>query len=267
MPYVPVVYGNDQLYIQNGAIDASFKDPNEDNRPVVPIYFEGVRYRALLDTGCTHTIIDSSVVASHNITVHPMKGTILLGRNKVTTPRGGITTPITVECNSHERTFSMEVFDLSAYDFQIGMDRLHDFGFGIYGLPNPLPNPPGNVLIIPDKKPCIVPTEETSEPEQTPSFIKAKAKAMSYIQPALDANAAIPLDSYCPVPEMKVYLPIPSGTVIHRRQRPFAEQQQQIVDDTVHRWLNEGIVCSAPPGTSHKSPLTLAAKKDLEGSR
>jgi hypothetical protein len=131
----------------------------------------------------------------------------------------------------------MEVLELPAYDFQIGMDRFHDFGFGIHGLPNPLPSTP------------------------------AKAKAMSYIQSALDANAAIPLNSYCPVPEMKVHLPVPPNTIIHRRQRPFAEQQQSIVDDTVTRWLNEGIICTAAPGTPHNNPPTLAAKKDLEGNR
>ncbi|KAF9999043.1 hypothetical protein BGZ65_005531, partial [Modicella reniformis] len=60
-----------QLYIYNEAIKASFNNLNEDNRPVVPIYFKGTLYQALLDTGCTHTIIDNSVAAAHNITIHP----------------------------------------------------------------------------------------------------------------------------------------------------------------------------------------------------
>lgn len=156
------------------------------------------------------------------------------------------------------------VNDLASYEFQIGIDRMHEFGFGITGLPNPVPSFPTSVVIMPDKKPCIVSCNEIPVLERTPSFIKAKAQALEYIRPAMEANAAIPLDSYCPVPEMKVYLPVPERTTIHRRQRLFAEH---IVDEQVQKWLDEGIITTAPPGTPHNSPLTLAARRNSTGPR
>ena len=68
-------------------------------------------------------------------------------------------------------------------------------------------------MVIPDKKPMIVPMEQPTI-EYSKAFIEAKEKAIECLQPALTANAAIPLDSFCPVPEMKVFLPVPKNTVI-----------------------------------------------------
>lgn len=252
--------------VRNSATDASTEYIDNDNRPTVTVLFNGVEYRALLDTGCTHTMIDTSLVKEHKIPVQHRPGTILLGRQQVTTPRNGTTIPITVQCNGRQRTLEMEVLDLPSHDFQIGMDRMHEFGFGVSGLPTPTPSFP-TTFTIPDTKPCIVPADEVHELEHTPSFKADKARALEYIQPALSANAAIPLNSSCPVPEMKVYLTVPENTVIHRRQRPFAESEQHVVDEQVQRWLDEGVVCLAPAGTPHNSPLTLAPKKDLNGNK
>jgi len=90
---------------------------------------------------------------------------------------------------------------------------------------------------------------------------------MLSITDALKANDNISHSSHCPLPEMRVSLEVPRGTVLYRRPRVFAEQQQHIFDEQVEKWIKDGVVCKAPAGNPHNNTLTLAAKKDLLGAK
>ncbi|KAI8596452.1 hypothetical protein EDD21DRAFT_285905, partial [Dissophora ornata] len=80
-------------------------------------------------------------------------------------------------------------------------------------------------------------------------------------------NASIPLTSFCPVPKMEVFLPVPFGVVLSRRSRTFAYHQRPILDEAMDKWLQDDVITLAPAGNPHNNTLTLAAKKDLDGNK
>ncbi|KAF9552660.1 hypothetical protein EC968_000487, partial [Mortierella alpina] len=111
--------------------------------------------------------------------------------------------------------------------------------------------------VRPTLKPVVTPEEES-----TPEFMKQKAEFEEAIKPWLQENGNIPTKSHCPVKEMKVFLPVPKGTIVHRRARPIPYAQRPIVDETVEAWLKSDVIALAPVGNPHNNTLTLAAKKD-----
>jgi len=119
---------------------------------------------------------------------------------------------------------------------------------------------------IPNEKLSIFPLT-TPEEELTSGFIEAKAAFMSFIKTALEENTQIPHSSHCPIPEMKVSLEVPKGTVLFRRPRIFAHAQQPIFDERVNKWIQDGVITKAPAGNPHNNTLTLASKKDLLGHK
>jgi len=58
-------------------------------------------------------------------------------------------------------------------------------------------------------------------------------------------NSNIPLTTFCPVPEMMVYLPVPKGVVLNRRSRPFAHHQRPIIEEAVEQWLRDDVITIA----------------------
>jgi hypothetical protein len=148
----------------------------------------------------------------------------------------------------------------------IGMDLFYHFGFGVSGLPDVEVSsrrlPDAKEDERPTLKPPITPKEESK-----PEFLKLKAEFDEAIQSFLKENENIPPSSHCPVEAMKVYLPVPKGTIVHRRARPIPYAQRPIVDQTVEAWLKSDVVTLAPVGNPHNNTLTLAAKKDDNGDK
>lgn len=103
---------------------------------------------------------------------------------------------------------------------------LHQFGLGITGHANPgneatqLPEPE-------DKSHQSCPVESLMK-KKTTEFIQEKERFLQYILACLEQNKLIPKPSYCPIPEMKVNLPVPKGTVLLRSPRPYAQKQHTI---------------------------------------
>jgi hypothetical protein len=238
---------------------------NFDNRPTVNVTFKGTIYSALIDTGCTHTFINKNIVDKFNIHFTPAKGTIGLGKNGITVNRIGTTEPITILHDNHSVKCQMEILELPLHDFHISMNTFFEFGFGITGLPNPIITLETGTVTY-DETPPLIPSQ-TPIREQSSTFLKEREKAMLIMQAALTANRNIPLNSFCPLPAMKVHLNVPPNTVVYRKGRPFSKHETLIIDEHVQRWLGEGIIKIAPPGNPHNSPLTLAPKKDSEGNK
>ncbi|KAG0240139.1 hypothetical protein BG011_003751, partial [Mortierella polycephala] len=88
------------------------------------------------------------------------------------------------------------------------MDLFHRFGFSISGLPDPDISPERLPEPIPDEKPTLKPIV-TPAMEKTVEFIAEKNAFMHKIRPLMVINGNIPPTSFCPVPEMKVFLPVP----------------------------------------------------------
>ncbi|KAG0195837.1 hypothetical protein BGX28_000535, partial [Mortierella sp. GBA30] len=196
------------------------------------------------DTGASKSFIDRSIVQHTQLRINPAQGKIRLGDKNQFGDRTGETEPVEIRCNEHSIFTALEVFDLE-FAFIIGMDIFHELGFSIGGISDGredahcLPPP------IPDEKPSILPIETPAE-ELNPKFLAERKAFMHYIESTLQSNAEVPRNSYCPVPEMLVRLPVPKGTTVFRKPRPFAEQQMHIFDEQVAKWLADEVITLAP---------------------
>lgn len=240
-------------------------DAATDRRPFVSVFLEGEKYDALIDTGATDSCISREVVERHNKLIQPRDGAITLADESQTIPRIGQTESIEIRYGSHIVSAPFEVLERCC-PFIIGMDLFHELGLGISGLTDPGDDATRLPFPTPDSRPMLVPGEVPKE-ERSAAFIAFKTRFLSQIKDSLDRNSLIPKSSSCPVPEMNVFLPVPKGTVLFRRPRPYAERQQPIVNETVNKWLNDDVITLAPVGNVHNITLNLAAKKDENGDK
>ena len=226
----------------NSALNKRRPGDDLDNRISVPITYENETYDALLDTGATTTFLDVSVVERHNITMTPAEGMVMLGKSGITAPRVGYVGPLRLTCNGRTLDVKCEVFELPAHAIQIGMDYFHKFGFSIENLPNPAGDhsKSDEVLTIPDVPHALVPLQQPAA-ELTEEFQSERNRMLEHIAPVLEANASIPPTSHCTIDGMRVFLPVPEGTVLFRKPRPFAESQQKIFDEQIEKWLADGV--------------------------
>ncbi|KAF9897122.1 hypothetical protein BX616_006152, partial [Lobosporangium transversale] len=144
-----------------------------DKRIVVYVNFEGEKYEALIDTGASVTCIRKNIALKHSKSITPVQGNITLADESLTIPRIGLVENV---------------------ELAYGMDLFYQFGFGLSGCHNP----GQDAILLPEP-----------EEEQIKSFIKEKKVFMAKIGPELAKNARVPKQSYCTIPEMKVFLPIP----------------------------------------------------------
>jgi len=235
-----------------------------DNRVLLDMTIFDRECVALLDTGATTSIISTKIVDELQIKVIPRDGYFTLA-DKSVHQRIGETVPIEVSYGDITVSAPLEVLD-QQYDLTIGMDLFYKFGFSIQGLRDPLQ--PTRPLSAPeeDERPSLKPVT-TPEEELTDKFKAEREAFMRAIERVLEENESIPASSFCPVPEMKVYLPVPEKTILFRRSRHFAEAQRPILDEAVERWLKDGVITLAPAGNPHNNTLTLAAKKDADGNK
>src|ERR1700744_640662 len=236
---------------------------DHDDRPTLQITIADEMHSALIDTGATHSFIDEDFVKRKNISIINTEGHIQLA-DKSVRPHIGETEHVEISYNNHMLSVPLEVMK-QQHVLTIGMDLFHLIGLNITGLADVelshhTEEPEEDVK--PTMKPDMTPNEENTE-----SFKKQKAKFMDLISPALAANENIPKQSFCPVPEMKVFLPVPEGTVVHRCSCEFAYTQRPIIEETFFKWLRDDVIELAPVGNVHNNTLTLAAKKDLEGKK
>lgn len=138
-----------------------------------------------------------------------------------TIPHIGQTESIEIRYGPHIVSAPFEVLERCC-PFIIGMDLFHELGLGISGLTDPGDDATRLPFPTPDSRPTLVPGEVPKE-ERSAAFIEFKTRFLSEIKESLDCNSLIPKSSSCPVPEMKVFLPVPKGTVLFRRPRPYAE--------------------------------------------
>jgi hypothetical protein len=186
-------------------------NPSE-KRITVHVEFQDELYDALLDTGASKSFINKALVSQLNLKTVPTKGTISLGDKNLAVERKGETEPLTIICNDHTVCTPFEILDLEL-PFVIGMDIFHNLGFSIGGISvgqdkaTRLPEP------IEDEHPPDMPLE-TPAVELTEAYQTEHNQFMAFIDHALLRNTQISRKSYCTVPEMKVFLPVPQGTTL-----------------------------------------------------
>jgi hypothetical protein len=120
-------------------------------RIVVKVSIFGDTHEALVDTGASHSFIDTSIVSRYDLSVSKATGFIGLA-DKTVIPRIGETEHLEVACGRNIVCAPFEVIE-QKYALSIGMDLFYRFGFGITGLPDPEPSHNQLPEPIPDEKP------------------------------------------------------------------------------------------------------------------
>ena len=244
--------------------NSSKKDAKMDNRLFVHVRIMNELHMALIDTGATHSFISTAIVKKYSMKVNPTRGYIQLADRSLIA-RIGETENVEVICGEMTLSAPYEVIEQD-HALTIGMDLFHRFGFNLVGLPDPEMSTAKVPPPVEDEKPTLIPLA-VPEVEKTKEFVQEKKEFMRVIKKALEDNAKIPKASYCPVPEMKVYLDVPPGVTLFRRPRSFAAAQMPILDEAVKTWLEDDVITLAPPGNAYNNTLTLAAKKDADGNK
>ena len=213
---------------------------------------------ALVDTGCSHSIVSTNVVDKQELKWQPVKGVITLA-NGTTVSRIGKTIKTLLRCNGVIHECSLEIMK-TPYDVILGMDLLSKCGIGVTGVPvshADLTNPTqlSDTNMLSSTQPCILPHPE-------------RDAVCDGIQAELEYNASIDDSSYCTHPASVISLKLPAGTKpIFRRQYPVPERLRPVVSTQVEKWLNQGVLVPAKPGVQWNFPLTVAPKKDLTGAK
>ena len=208
-----------------------------DSRILLPILVQNQETMALLDTGCTHSLIDKRYAVDNTFAITPSNGgNITLAVEGMNVQRIGYVKDVQVEYNGKKFVHTFEILDLPDADIPIvvGMDILTKMGIGITGLTSAWPNmhaSSNNVaetVIDPD------PIEPNNSPagtqEQQDIFYNA-------IQPLILANKQIPKTSFCTLPESVVYLDTSDHKPVYRRQYPIAQTLQPVLQEIIDQWL------------------------------
>ncbi|CAO3568666.1 unnamed protein product [Mortierella alpina] len=111
------------------------KDGEEERRIIVPVVIHGEIHDTLVDTGASHSFINTSIVSMYGLRVEQGSGHIELA-DKSPIQRIGETERIEVTCGKYTVSAPFEVIE-QKYAFAIGMDLFYRFGFSIIGLPDP----------------------------------------------------------------------------------------------------------------------------------
>src|SRR5262249_37410740 len=156
---------------------------------------------------------------------------ILAADPSVDMPRLGITQPVHLVCGKLDVHHQCEVVtDTRGPPILLGQDLIPKLKINIFGLPyeyatanDPL-KPSSN-----DETPSLTP-EDFSEEEKSKAFQCKREAILSDIAPYLQANASIPSDAHCPLPESEIFLETPPGKIVFRRQYPIAFKMAHAMD-------------------------------------
>ncbi|KAG1439575.1 hypothetical protein G6F56_012254 [Rhizopus delemar] len=95
-----------------------------------------------------------------------------------------------------------------------------------------------------------------------------RTKFFEIIDRSIQANKEIPLNTFCTHPDAVIYLDTPEEATGYRSQYPIADTLKPKVQETVEKWLSQGIITEVPSNVDNRwnSPLTLVPKKDNAGN-
>ena len=230
---------------------------------IVPVLLEMQEDYTLVNTGSSFNAICHYFIENNNIMIDtPNNGFITLASGKEKIKRIGHTkSMLTLQHGSRSVQHSFELMKLhedvnqSKYQVVIGMDLMNQLGIFVQGLAlahhqdkNQLSVEEVDDLPVPDECPYGDVDEQT--------YFKEKIKN------SIEKNKMLPSNAFCTVPESIVRLDTTPGATCYRRQYPIADKLMPVVDETVQKWLDDGIIVKARINNEWNSPLTLAPKKD-----
>lgn len=270
----------DCKYPKNKKVPKEFSRTNTNI--TFPVLVNDRKSFALLDCGADFSSIDINYCIENNIKINYYnkdfvnKYKIKLGDKYVSTDRIGYSL-ISVKCNNKNVTRNFEVMNLSGpndiFSISVGTDYMKLFGIGVTGLPityddlesyNKLAEASKRF----DKKSELLESLEIENKklENSPACTELEfEKAMSFIQPFLDKNQAIPKGSFCTIPESVVHLKTPPNVSAYRNPYPIPFIYREIVDEQIQEWLDNGFIKRATGNIEWNSPLTVVKKTNSKG--
>ena len=214
-----------------------------------------------LDSGAEISVIDRKLCINNNWSINYINGKIKYAGSGDQRARIGTCGPLKISYNNHKPMFTFEVMDLECEEMIIGKDLMPHIGLAITGIAVKWDDMENNSVknnnpIDPDQE--LNTDHPVGTPDQRNNFFKE-------VQPLLDQNAKIPLSLYCPLEESIIELPTSEGPPSFQRQYPHPYHLRPVIDETVKKWLDDGVIVRAPVNTTWNSPLTITDKRNSQG--
>lgn len=260
---------HDQCKLEEELCARAMNAENTDSCILLPMLVQNQETMALLDTGCTHSLIDKKYAELNTLPITPANGgTIKLAVEGMDVKRIGYTKDVPVEYNGKHFVHTFEILELPDTDVPIvvGMDILTKMGIGITGLTSAWPN----MHASSDNVAETVVDPDPVEPNNSPAGTQEEQDAFhDAIQPLILANKQIPKTSFCTLQESIVSLDTGKHKPVNRRQYPIAHALQPVLAETIDQWLQDGTIEPRPAhedSSEWNSPITFAPKKDAYGN-
>ncbi|CDH61116.1 hypothetical protein RO3G_16746 [Lichtheimia corymbifera JMRC:FSU:9682] len=212
---------------------------------LIPIMIQNLEVMALLDKGCTHSLVNKNFVVTNKFEITPTDGSIHLAADGLTVPRMGSIKDMNPE--------------IPVY---LGMDILSKMGIGFTGLTSAWPN-----MVAPSSMDSTVIDPEPYEPNNSPAGTDVQRDAFfKKIDPLILDNKRIPKTSFCTLDESIITLDTGKHKPVYKRQYPIPIALEPVLQETIDQWLADGTIEPATVNSSWNSPLTFAPKKDAYGN-
>jgi len=239
-----------------------------DQSGFISVLVNGVKIPAFIDSGASVTFLAKQFVDEHGIPFTPMAGAIHTASEVVQIPRTGITEPVHIVFGQTNVKHACEILvKQRGPPLLIGRDLLDTCQFRALGLPLEHimhSDPPAPAVVDTIPAPADV---DFAKVELELDFVAFREAFRQVIDDILKANAAVPANSHCPLPESIVRLKTPEGKVVHRRQYPIPHSMIGAIGDVIDQWLADGVITRAPVGTTFNTPIFAVPKKDLNGQK
>ena len=241
---------------------------------LVPCLINGTRARALLDCGSTISAISAGLVSTLELAVVPAKGRLILADRSVATGRRGtVQVEVQIADGRGSHSLELEVMDL-ANEALFGLDVWARFNFRVINVPTTFPQAQ---LPQPERRGSYdmsaVDEDLSSARAYTDGLWDQKFRVpqedlrllFDAIELDLQANAGIPVGSFCSHEAAVVHLDTGDAAPVFRPQYRVADTLKEVVSKQVRAWVDQGVVVPAPADVQWNSPLLVAKKKDLYG--
>ena len=233
---------------------------------IAPTLCCGMRVSALIDSGCTRTLMSPTLASALKLPVKPVTGRIALGIKGASAPRLGHVICPTLQhgCRIREDV-AIELADLPpSYHLVLGMDLLPHLGIAVSGVSPHWPDHVTAPTAALEDAETLAPVE-TKWPDQDRAPPAIVDKIMAKIKPAMERNRAVPPGVSCSHPSAVYHVDTGDLKPIFRRQYPIPQTLHLAVQRQIDAWFNEGVIARAPGDSAWNLPILCAPKKNAQG--